>query len=181
MVPLPVFNNKRKVFIMFTKSSSIVAVLLLIVAGVFAAAPSDGINDAIYEWGVKTTISSTANKDTLAGDGDSVIIQSAFSPEQGHEYIYVRDAHTGGGSDSAYYSVIVRSYDAAGNLLYSVPIDTALTAAGEAIKIPFGETLIGNKFKIVAKGITGGTGGVVIFNRSYIYTRRPVVVQKAWR
>jgi len=181
MVLLPVFNNKRKVFIMFTKISSIVAVLLLMVAGVFAAAPSDGINDAIYEWGVKTTISSAANKDSLAGATDSVIIQSAFFPEQGSEYIYVRDAHTGTGSDSSYYEVIVRSYDAAGNLLYSVAIDTALTAAGEAIKIPFGETLIGNKFKIVAKGISGGSGNPVIFNRSYIYTRRPVVNQKAWK
>lgn len=160
---------------------SVLSAILLLAAMVFAAAPSDGVNDATYEWGLKYTISSAANDDSLAGGGDSVILYSNLKPEQGYEYVYIRDAHTGGGSDSSYYELIVRCYDGAGSLLYSVKVDTAAAAEGEAIKLPFGETAIGGSFKIVAKGISGGSGNPVIFNRGYIYTRRPVGMKKEWR
>lgn len=173
------FNNNGKVF-MFIKVYLTAVMLLVVCVSVFAAAPTDGVNDAIYEWGVKTTISSTTNDDSLVAATDSVILLSNYVPERGFEYIWVRDAHSGTGSDSSYYEVIVRAYDASGNLLYSVTIDTVTALTGEAIKIPFGETILGSKFKLIAKAVSGSTGIPVIFNRSYIYTRRPVVNQRPW-
>jgi hypothetical protein len=179
---LPAFiKNKERGFIMSMKTILGVFVLTF-VALLYAAAPTNTLTDANYEWGVARALSSAANSDTILTDGDSTIIVDDFVPERNRQYIYVRDANTGTGSDSSYYQILVRCKTGVGGAtLYSVAVDTVTAAAGEAILLPFGETLFGNAFKIVAKGLSGSTGVQVIINREYLFERKAVGIKKEWR
>lgn len=160
---------------------NLIVLLLLLVGVTFAAAPTANSLGAPYYSKAYYTISASANSDTILTDADSVILASDFTPEAGYEYVYVRDANTGSGSDSAFYQVMIRCKTAkGGTVLYSLPIDTVVALAGEAIKLPFNETLFGGAYKIVLKGISGSTGVQVIVNKGYIYQRRAVVVNKDW-
>lgn len=154
--------------------------ILLLAAGAFAAAPSRVATDAGYEWAMCNTISNTANDDTLASTDSSNVILD-FIPEKGWEYIYVRDAVTGTGSDSAYYYFVVRAKTAVrGSILYSTNVDTIVAAAGEAIAIPFGQTLFGVAYDIKLLAVNGSTGSQVILNRSYLYKRRAIASTRPW-
>ena len=160
----------------------ILCIFLLLVGsmGVFAAAPARVATDAGYEWVMCNTVSNAANADTLVSTDSSNVILD-FIPEKGWEYIYVRDAVTGTGSDSAYYYFTVRAKTSVrGSILYSTNVDTIVAAAGEAILIPFGQTLFGVAYDIKLLAVSGSTGSQVILNRSYLYKRRAIASTRPW-
>lgn len=157
--------------------------LILILTAVFISYSqpvTDAVVDAAYEFEYYNASSSSAAADTIGG-ADTTVLYSNLKPERGWEYILVRDAITGTGSDSAYYYLHVRCKDSNGNLLYALNVDTIDGAAGLAEQIPFGGTLLGHKFDIWAIGTAASTGGQVIFNRSLMYRRKPITTVKDWR
>jgi ribosomal protein S28E/S33 len=147
------------------------------VVGAKALAPTSAVVDAVYEnGGLDTIIKGSAGFDTIVGV-DSTTLLSGHIFETNWEYILVRDAITGTGSDSVAMQVRVDAMDGSGNVLYTKAIDSLITSAGEAIAIPLWGTIFGSKIRIKLIGYTG-SGGQVILNRMHIYKRRPVVVQK---
>ena len=157
-------------------------ILLVCALGLNAAAPTASLYDAYSEFGgTHTLISSKAAYDTIVGDTGSVTIASNVRFENGWRYVLIRDAFTGSSSDSDSVNVVVNveALDASGNLLYSTPVDTFTTPAGEAVDLTIGTAVFGDKYRIKLKGITGN-GGEVIINRLRIVKWRPVVLQKKY-
>ena len=148
----------------------------------YSAAPADAVVDAAYEWGYDASNSPSTGTafDTLAANDSSEIIADLV-PERGQEYILVHDAFTGTGSDSVALQVRVDCKDGSGNILYSTVIDSFDAAAGEAIALPFGGTLFGNKFDVNLVCYGTGDGTQVILNRFLLYTRKPITLKKDWR
>lgn len=146
----------------------------------FAAAPTNAAVDAIYEnGGIEYDISTAAGFDTLSGVDSTILVTGrAFPP--GWQYVLIRDAITGGGSDSVAMQVIVDALDKNGNLFYRSTVDSFTTAAGEAVLLPLTGTIFGSKIRIKLVSYTGN-GGVVILNRFSIYKRRPLVIQQNWK
>lgn len=156
------------------------ALLSFFVVGVaYAAAPTYGTTDATYEYGGIATTISSGTFDTLAGV-DSTTLISNFVWEPDWQYILVRDAITGTGSDSVAIQVRADCLNSSGNLLYSVLVDSLTASAGEAIFLPLSGTLFGSKLRIKLIGYTGN-GGQVILNKFYIFKRRPLSVVKQYR
>ena len=153
--------------------------VLLCVAVVNAAAPTYSTTDAVIEYGgLDYTIASGA-LDTLVGvDSVTLVSGRAFSPDW--QYILVRGAVTGTGSDSVAMQVRCDALDSDNNLLYSTPVDSLTAAAGEAIFLPIFGSVIGSKIRIKLIGYTGN-GGQVILNRLHIYKRRPAAINKVWK
>jgi hypothetical protein len=146
---------------------------------VMAAAPTHAAVDGVYEWKIDTTIDADGAFDTLVSANDSTQLLNDWRPDQKWEYILVRDAITGTGSDSVQVEVRVDAYDASGNLLYRTAADSFTAADGEAILLDFGGTLFGHKFDIELSG-NANIGSQVILNRFSIWQRRAVTVNKAW-
>jgi hypothetical protein len=154
-------------------------ILLVCALGLNAAAPTASLYDAYSEFGgTHTLISSKAAYDSIGGI-DTVTIASNVKFENGWRYVLIRDAFTGSSSDSDSVNVVVNveALDASGNLLYSTPVDTFKTPAGEAVDLTIGTAVFGDKYRIKLIGITGN-GGKVIINRLRIVKWRPVVLQK---
>ncbi|CAK0764455.1 conserved exported hypothetical protein [Gammaproteobacteria bacterium] len=156
---------------------AILAVLTL-VAAAWATAPA-AYSTAVPEWIRDTTISAAAGKDTLVGV-DSMTLFSLRPMDQLTEYILVRDAITGGGSDSVKVQVSLRCYDENSALLYVVAVDSFTAAAGEAVLLPIGGSAFGMKFTLKLVGYTDN-GGESIQNRISVWKRRPVQINKNYR
>ncbi len=157
------------------------ALLLLLVCavGARAAAPTFSAVDGVYEWERDTAIDTDGAFDTLAGTSDSsTIIDSIWRPDKGYEYILVRDAITGTGSDSVKVQVRVDCFDGL-TKMYALAIDSFTASTAEAVHIPIGGTLYGNKFRIRAVAYADN-GGQVILNRLAIWRRRAVTITQKW-
>jgi len=160
------------------KIGMIFVLVMLLGSVVNAEAPSGETVDATYIWELDTTISSAVEFDTISGD-DSIIVAAKFSPEPGYQYILVTDALTEG--VEAEFILNIACQDASGNVLYvSSAVDT-LDDDGDAVLLPFGETLFGQSFKLVL--VDGAADdGTNILNRVYIYRRRTITgTQARWR
>jgi len=148
--------------------------LLVLPALVMAAAPTFRATDAVYDWDYDSIISSAAAHDTLISTTDSsVLLDSTWRPDRKWNYVLVRDAITGGGSDSVKVQLMVEAFDADRNKMYQIAVDSLTAAAGEAIEIPIGGTLLGNTFRVTLIGYTDN-GGEVILNRISMMRRRGV-------
>lgn len=155
--------------------------LILAFAGITqAAAPTYAAVDGVYEYGIDTVISSSTSYDTIIGSADSTTLVTKRTFDKGWEYILVRDAITGNGSDSVLQYVSVRCFDGSGNQIYSVNVDSCTAAAGQAILLPIGGSLFGVTYTIKYKATTGA-GGQCINNRIAIWKRRPIHIEKAYR
>lgn len=163
------------------KKMFIYTAIITMLAIVFAqaAAPTYGTTDAVYEYGGKDYTIAYSAFDTLVGvDSTTLVSNRVFNPDW--QYILVRDAITGTGSDSVKIEVRCDALDSDGNVLYTVAVDSLTSSAGEAIFLPVFGTVIGSKVRIKLIGYTGN-GGQVILNGFHIYKRRPVVINKQWR
>lgn len=164
--------NLIKIFLVMAVFASITFADALAAISVNAVPEFDKSNNDV--------VSSAVEYDTLSG-ADTSVMFTDFTPIRGWEYVLVRDAITGTGSDSAYYYIRVDCKDAKrGNVLYSVNTDTINGSTGTANTIPFGNTLIGTAFDVYLVGVAGSTGGQVILNRAGFWRRRPRTVFKAW-
>lgn len=162
---------------------SAILFVLFVVSGLNAAAPAYSATDAFYQYGgVDIAISTSTGLDTLSGATDSMTLLSgkAFDVQSGWQYILVRDAFSGGGSDSVAIQVNLDALDKDGNLLYRTAIDSFTASAGEAVLLPLLGTVFGHKYRIKLHTYTGN-GGEVILNRFYIYKRRPVTMIQQWK
>lgn len=162
---------------------SAILFVLFVVSGLNAAAPAYSATDAYYQYGgVDIAISTSTKLDSLCGDADSMTLLSgkAFDVQSGWQYILVRDAFSGDGSDSVAIQVNLDALDKDGNLLYRTAIDSFTQAAGEAVLLPLLGTVFGHKYRIKLHTYTGN-GGKVILNRFYIYKRRPVTMIQQWK
>lgn len=164
------------------KKTFIAAFFAFVIAGLGvanAAAPTYGATDATYEYGGLASTISSSVFDTLA-ETDSTTLISGFTWDPDWQYVLVRDAITGTGSDSVAMQVRADCLNSSGTLVYSVPIDSLTAAAGEAVFIPISGTIFGSKLRIKLVTYTGN-GGQVILNKFYIFKRRPVTISKQWR
>ncbi len=152
------------------KKIAALLVLVLSAAVVYGEAPTRVAVDNNYEWALDTTVDNDGAYDTLAALDSINVVATRFF-KTGYEYIVVRDAITGTGTDSLYMALYLYCYDNGGNLLYTVTVDSATAAAGEAYLLPIGQTAFGAKYTVKFKGY-GDNGGQQIFNRLYIYKRR---------
>ena len=162
---------------------SAILFVLFVVSGLNAAAPAYSATDAFYQYGgVDIAISTSTGLDTLSGATDSMTLLSgkAFDVQSGWQYILVRDAFSGAGSDSVAIQVNLDALDKDGNLLYRTAIDSFTASAGEAVLLPLLGTVFGHKYRIKLHTYTGN-GGEVILNRFYIYKRRPVTMIQQWK
>jgi hypothetical protein len=150
-----------------------------VVGAAYATAPTYGTTDATYEYGGLATTISSGVFDTLKGV-DSTTLISNFVWEPDWQYVLVRDAITGTGSDSVAIQVRADCLNSSGNLLYSVLVDSLTASEGEAIFLPLSGTLFGSKLRIKLVGYAGN-GGEVILNKFYIFKRRPLSVVKQYR
>lgn len=157
---------------------SVVALILTSVAYSLPASATSG--DVVYEYGGLDYIISTSAFDTLATATDSTTLLSgkSFSPDW--QYILVRNAITGTGSDSVKLAVRVDALDSDGSLLYSTLADSLTTSDGEQILLPIFGSVFGQKIRIKLIAYTGN-GGQVILNKFQIYKRRPVNINKTWK
>lgn len=160
----------------------LISLILVLVTGIHAEAPTNAATNSSYEFGgLEYDISSSAGFDTLAGNADSVTLMDArsfvSSVRQSWEYILVRDAFTGTGSDSVRCILYADALTGSGSLLYRTAIDSFTTSKGEAVLLPFNSTVIGEKYRL--KILTyADNGGQVILNRFKILKRRPVVTNR---
>lgn len=162
---------------------SAILFVLFVVSGLNAAAPAYSATDASYQYGgVDIAISTSTGLDTLSGASDSMTLLSgkAFDVQSGWQYILVRDAISGDGSDSVKIQVNLDALDKDGNLLYRTAIDSFTEASGEAVLLPLLGTAFGHKYRIKLHTYADN-GGVVILNRFYIYKRRPVTMTQQWK
>lgn len=162
------------------KFSFLFVSLLLLAGAVYATAPSYTAVDGVYEWSRDTIISSDAAYDTLVGAADSATLVTLRKFEPGWEYILVRDAITGGGTDSLKVQLSLRCFDENSALLYTVAVDSITAAPGEAILLPVGGSAFGMKYTLKYKAYTDN-GGEVINNRISIWKRRPITITKSYR
>lgn len=164
---------------------SAILFVLFVVSGLNAEAPAYSATDAYYQYGgVDIAISTSTGLDTLSGATDSMTLLSgkAFDVQSGWQYILVRDAFSGDGSDSVAIQVNLDALDKDGNLLYRTAIDSFTQAAGEAVLLPLLGTVFGHKYRIKLHTYTGNACvGKVILNRFYIYKRRPVTMTQQWK
>lgn len=165
--------------------SIFLGLILVLVTGIFAAPPTNAVTNAAYEFGgidVNLPISSAAGFDTLAAvDSSTLIVSKPFGGAgQGWEYILVRDAITGTGSDSVKIQVVLDALDGKGVLLYRTAIDSFTTSGGESVLLPVYTTSIGSSFRIKLISYTDN-GGQVILNRFYVYKRRPLISNINWK
>jgi hypothetical protein len=165
--------------IMLTKLFKSALVVMLVIAGCFAGAPTYGATDAVYEYGGLDYTISSGSFDTLVGtDSTTLVSGKIFNPDW--QYILTRGAITGTGSDSVKLEVRADCLDSDGSLMYSVAIDSLTASSGEAIFIPIMGTIFGSKLRIKLVAYTGN-GGQVILNNLRIFKRRPITVNKVWR
>lgn len=164
---------------------SAILFVLFVVSGLNAAAPAYSATDAYYQYGgVDIAISTSTKFDSLCGATDSMTLLSgkAFDVQSGWQYILVRDAFSGDGSDSVAIQVNLDALDKDGNLLYRTAIDSFTQAAGEAVLLPLLGTVFGHKYRIKLHTYTGNACvGKVYLNRFYIYKRRPVTMIQQWK
>ena len=148
----------------------------------YGAAPTANADDGNYIWELDTTISDADEFDTISGD-DSIVVAAKYKPQPGWEYILVTDAITEGAE--AEFILNIACLDEDGDVLYVLSAVDTLTDGGGAILLPFGQTAIGNAFKLVivdGGGDTSAGGTENILNTVKIYRRRTVVGnQVRWR
>lgn len=160
------------------KSFGLAAILLLTIVAQIAAGPATySATDAQYTYKIERAIDSDGAFDTLAAADSSTLI-SNWQPEQGGEYILVRDVFTGAGSDSVSVQLVVDAYTNSGALLYRTAVDSFTTSAGEQVLLPIGGSVFGDKFTIKLIGY-GDDGGQLILNRLYIYKREVIQYTKS--
>lgn len=121
------------------------------------------------------TISGSTGFDTIAGATDSSTLYTSGvlgSTDRGCGWYLVRDAITGTGADSVKLQVIVDALDQTGNLLYRSIVDSigsvSSACPGEVIRLPIGETVMCERFRVKLLSYTDN-GGQVILNRNFIY------------
>lgn len=158
-----------------------IAIMLLMVASVFAAAPTGAAVDGVYEYDIDTLISASTGFDTLAASDDSSALTGYWTPERGNqkawEYILVTGAITGTSADSLDLRFRLDCYTSNSSFLYSIWIDSlADSPVGKAMIIPIAQTAFGEKFKLKAVARNGGTALQAILNQIAIYKRRPLTL-----
>lgn len=157
------------------------AIVLLMVASAFAAAPTGAAVDGVYDYTIDTLISEVNGFDTLATTADSSTIVSKWKPDRGDgkawEYVLVRGRNTGTSADSAQIMIRVDCLTKNDSLLYSIwPDSTTDAPAGEAILLPIAQTCFGEKFTIKCLAYNNGSALQLIINELAIYKRRPLTL-----
>jgi hypothetical protein len=152
---------------------------LLGAALVFSAVPARDAVDGTYEM-VRDTIIATGLLDTVKSATDSITFFSRTRFEPGWEYILVTDHISGTGNDSIKIRLRLDGFlaDSGTVPIMSVNIDSITDSAGlngelggEAIRLPIGETVFGDRFTLKGLGYTeAGTQAIV--TGAYIYKRR---------
>ena len=146
--------------------------IMMLVGMSQAAAPNLSFIYGAPEVAVDTAIRSTAGFDTLSGvDSSTLFTKALIGINSAWNYILVRDALTGGGTDSLKLQVMLDALDGSGNLLYRTVCDSFTTAAGEAVLLPVGTSSFGTKYRVKIVGYTDN-GGQVILNRFFLYKAR---------
>lgn len=154
------------------KSILVIIVSFLSVTLSYSAAPTNSVVDGSYGIYTDTVIYSSTGFDTVGATDSTTLFSKGLNyPGEGWQWILVRSAITGGGSDSVALQVVCDALDGSDNLLYRTVVDTFTAAAGEAVLLPIGGTIFGIKYRVRLIGITGN-GGVVILNRLYLMKRR---------
>jgi hypothetical protein len=153
--------------------SRFILLAMLMVTGIFAAAPTDRLVDGVWRIGTQTVITLTGNDDTLTGVGDSAILASGINPS-GTDLVLAKSILSGTGSDSIAAVVRLDAFDKAGVQIGSVAIDSITTSAAEWIRIPYGIYPAYN-YKIVLKSITGHTGKKLVLKNFGLYNMQTVV------
>jgi hypothetical protein len=167
----PDFSNRNREE--SVKQLFAIFVFLMAVTSVYSLAPTDAVIDGGYEVACDTIIKATGPFDTLSGATDSVTVftKNLNYRGEGWQYILVRDAITGGGSDSVKIAVVLDALDGNNNLFYRTVVDSFTASTGEAVRLPIGGTVIGTKYRVKFLTYTDN-GGVVILNRIYLFKRR---------
>lgn len=162
------------------------AAIIIVGIAAFAVAAGDPTGEAVdatywLEPCPDFTALDGSTNDSLVGD-DSIIVESAYSPKPGFQYIMVNNALTE--NAEAEFVLVVRCLDEDGDVLYSVTVDT-LADDGGAIMMPFFETLIGNKYKIIIEdgaADASASGTPTVLNTLKMYRRRLITNDQArWR
>lgn len=155
------------------KSIFVIIMTLTLGAIIFAAAPTNAVIDGAYETWSDTVISSVASFDTLvAQDSVTLFTRALTGVDRGWQYILVRDAISGDGSDSTYLYVYIDAMDGAGNVFYRTKVDSFVAAAGQAVLLPIGGTIFGDKYRCKLIGHATDNGGEVVINRLTLFKRR---------
>lgn len=156
---------------------TIFLILLLSVFAFSQGALTSSVTDGNYEIYLDSALS-TSNTDTLAA-ADSSTICTKFKADNDFEYILVRDAFTGTGSDSVSVQLRSDAYDSNDSLLYSVAVDSFTASAGEAVLLSWNRSQVGYKYTLKLIGY-GDDGGQLITNLWQIWKRRVFKVSKQW-
>lgn len=101
--------------------------------------------------------------------------------EPGWEYVLVHDTITGSSAASGVIEIVIQTLDDQGYALQNVIVDSingATEQYGGAHLLPFWSKTVGSRYKVKLQGDTGAEN---IFNRVYIYKRRPVTWNRDWK
>ena len=156
---------------------TLILVLIVAVASFSQGVMTSSVVDGAYEVYLDTVLGTSAT-DSLAA-ADSSTLCTKFPADNNLEYILVRDAFTGTGSDSVSVQVRSDAYDADGNFLYSVVTDSFTTSAGESILLTWNRTQVAYSYTLKLIGY-GDDGGQLITNRLQLWKRRPYLTNRNW-
>lgn len=145
--------------------------LLGALISVQAAAPTYATDGVVYDW---YDSSWTEGADTLVAATDSFDILSNVNIDPGWEYILVRNAFTGDGSDSVKVAVNVRCENDTGGFIYSVAVDSFTASAGEAVALDVGGQVYGDQFDVRLNSYTDNGGEVILPTKWMLVKRRAI-------
>lgn len=161
---------------------------VLLVLGLTALANADVLTgttyDAVYsDVGLFDTISKGTAYCTLTTSNTKEIWSGTVKKDgnrrgldPGWEYVLVHDTITGTSAATGVIEIVIQTLDDKGYALQNIIVDSitgAVEQYGGAHVLPFFSEAIGSRYKVKLQGDTGAEN---IFNRAYIYRRRPVTV-----
>jgi hypothetical protein len=157
----------------------IFSLLLFLVMVSLLNIPASAYTDAIPDFDIDTTICATSAFDTLKTTADSSTIVLKWRAKPGWNYYLNYSGITGTGKDSAMIRVVVDAYSFDDSLLYRTEVDSIVDQAkGQAISLPIGSTIFGDKFTVKFIAYNSGTALQAIINRIAIRKERPVMLMR---
>jgi len=150
-----------------------IMVLWVLVAMLFAAAPTDRLVDACWRVTAQTDVTLAAPYDTLITTSDSAIVATKVYT-QGTECVLSKSTLTGAGTGSIAIQVYIICYNKSNTLLGTVAIDTITTAGLEYIRIPDG-LYPADHYSIIFKTISGHSSSAVITHNLTLWFRQTVI------